>query len=93
MATNKDDQVITTQNTDTNNVFNNENTMNGSVQPKTSNTEASSTTTTPPVTSDNNITDTSSGIEENFQDKKDQTKYASNTNTTTNPSKSNTGSG
>ena len=93
MATNKDDQVITTQNKDTDNVFNNENTMQGSVQPKTSTTEASSSTTTPPVTSDNDITDTSSGILENFQDKDDPTKYASTPNTSTKPAKSNTGSG
>ena len=93
MATNKDDQVITTQNTDTDNVFNNENTMNGSVQPKASTTETSSPSTTPPVTSDNDITDSSSGIDKNFQDKDDPTKYASTPNTSTKPSKSNTGSG
>ena len=93
MATNKDDQVITTQNKDTNNVFNNDNTMNGSVQPKASTTGTSSPSTTPPVTSDNDITDSSSGIDKNFQDKDDPTKYSSTPNTTTNPSKSNTGSG
>lgn len=93
MATNKDDQVITTQNTNTDNVFNNDNTMNGSVQPKASTTGTSSPSTTPPVTSDNDITDSSSGIDKNFQDKDDPTKYSSTPNTTTNPSKSNTGSG
>ena len=93
MATNKDDQVITTQNTNTDNVFNNDNTMNGSVQPKASTTGTSSPSTTPPVTSDNDITDSSSGIDKNFQDKDDPTKYSSTPNTTTSPSKSNTGSG
>ena len=85
MATNKDDQVITTQNKDTDNVFNNDNTMNGSVQPKDS--------TTPPVTNNDDIADASSGIAEDFQDKDDPTKYASTPNTSTKPSKSNTGSG
>ena len=85
MATNKDDQVITTQNKDTDNVFNNDNTMNGSVQPKDS--------TTPPVTNNDDIADASSGISENFQDKDDPTKYSSTPKTDTNPAKSNTGSG
>ena len=93
MATNKDDQVITTQNKDTDNVFNNDNTMNGPVQPEASTTGTSSPSTTPPVTSDNDITDSSSGIDKNFQDKDDPTKYASAPNTSTKPSKSNTGSG